>query len=85
MKMSELIAAVGDENVGVQNLDDCGITLDYSIKKGTRITFGTDARLTPNGTERLGIVVWLPRVAVKAAIKAERDSKEDAVAEGIGL
>lgn len=72
MKMSELILAVGDENVAMQNLDHCGISLDYNIKKGTKITFGTEERLTPDGTERLGLVLWLPRAAVKAALDAEK-------------
>lgn len=74
MKISELIAAVGDENVGIQNLDNCGISIDYSAKKGTKITFGTDQRLSPafTGTERLGMVLWLDRDAVQAALDSEK-------------
>jgi hypothetical protein len=72
MKLSELIATVGDDKVAIQNLDHCGITLDWSTKKGTKITFGTEVGLTPEGTEKLGLVVWLPRDAVKAAIAAEK-------------
>ena len=75
MKMSALILAVGDENVAMQNLDHCGITLDYNIKKGTRVTFGTEEPLTPNGTERLGLVLWLPRAAVQAALDTEKAAK----------
>jgi hypothetical protein len=71
MKFSELIAAIGDENVAIQNLDHCGITLDYHIKKGTKITFGTEVRLTPEGTEKLGLVLWLPRDAVAAALRSQ--------------
>ena len=68
MKLSELIATVGDEVVQFQMLDDAAITLDWTAKKGTTITFGTPMQLTPEGTERMGIVVWLPRDAVKAAL-----------------
>lgn len=76
MKMSELILAVGDENVQMQNLDQCAITLNYSAKSGTKITFGTEQPLRPDGTERLGLIVWLPRDAVKAAIETERRQRE---------
>jgi hypothetical protein len=31
MKLSELILAVGDENVGIQNLDVCADTLDSVV------------------------------------------------------
>jgi hypothetical protein len=72
MKMSELILAIGDDKVEMQNLDHCSITLDYHIKKGTRITFGTEQPLTPNGTDKLGLILWLPRDAVKAALDAEK-------------
>jgi hypothetical protein len=68
MKLSELILAVGDENVGIQNLDVCADTLDWSAKKGTKITFRTDQRLIfDTGTEKLGLVIWLDRDAVKKA------------------
>ena len=68
MKMSELIAAVGDDLVDFQNLDECADSLNYSAKSGTKITFGTQAKLTAIGTEKLGLVIWLPRQAVKDAI-----------------
>lgn len=75
MKMSELIFAVGDDKVEMQNLDQCATSLDYNIKKGTKITFGTEMRLTPTGTDKLGLVLWLPRDAVKAALDAEKAVK----------
>lgn len=72
MKLSELILAIGDDHVQLQNLDTCADTLDWSAKRGTKITFGTEVRLTPDGTERMGLVIWLDRAAVKAALaKAE--------------
>ena len=73
MKTSELIAAVGDDKVGVQFLDQCGIDFNWDHKKGTRITFGTDVKLTfGEGTERMGMIVWMDRDAVKAALAAEK-------------
>lgn len=71
MKMSELILAIGDDNVEFQNLDSCADSLNYSAKKGTKITFGTDMPLTPEGTRKLGLVLWLDRDAVKEAIEKE--------------
>lgn len=65
MKISELIAKVGDDNVKIQALDGCLIKADYSAKSGTKITFGTDAQLLPDGTKEMGIIVWLPREEVK--------------------
>lgn len=68
MKLSEIIAAIGDENVQIQNLDECLINADYSLKSGTKITFGTSAIVTITGTEKLGLIVWLPRDAAKKAL-----------------
>lgn len=68
MKLSELIAAVGDETVRFQPLDGCTIRAKYDHKKGTEITFGTDQPLTPEGTEQFGMVVWLPRDKLKAVL-----------------
>ncbi len=66
---SDLIKAVGDENVKIQNLDVAAIRLDYTRKSGTKITFGTDQPLLPTGTKMLGLVVWLPRDAVKKILE----------------
>lgn len=76
-KLSELILSVGDDNVAIQNLDACADSLDYNIKRGTKITFGTEVALTPNGTEKLGLVVWLPRDAVKAALATHKATTPD--------
>ena len=80
MKISELIAAVGDDNVGFQNLDQCADALDWSAKKGlTKVTFHTEQALVPNGPgnglPKLGLVVWLDREAVKAALAAPRQGE----------
>jgi hypothetical protein len=74
MRLSEMIAAIGDDNVKIQNLDEASITLDWDAKKGTRISFGTEIPLRPDGTERLGLVIWLDREAVRKAIAAEKET-----------
>jgi|HubBroStandDraft_6_1064221.scaffolds.fasta_scaffold00050_76 hypothetical protein len=76
VKMSELIAAVGDENVRFQNLDQDAHTVDKT-KHGTKISFYTDAiqaeELLGGGkTEKIGLVLWLPRDRVDAAIAAAK-------------
>lgn len=69
MNICELIERCGGpEKAGIQFIDQCADSLDYNHKRGTRITFGTNQALTPEGTVKLGIVVWLDRDAVKAAL-----------------
>jgi hypothetical protein len=68
MNIAELINEVGVDNVRVQFLDQCADSLDYNHNTGTRIKFGTQETITPEGTVNLGIVVWLPRDAVKTAL-----------------
>lgn len=72
MKMSELILAVGDENVRFQNVLNDAATVDKT-KHGTKIAFYTDAiqaeELLNGGTPKmLGLVVWLPRDLAEAAL-----------------
>lgn len=77
MKLSELILAVGDDKVKMQSLDTSSITLDWTAKKGTRITFGTDQQLNSGGTVEMGLVIWLPREAVDAALAAEKAGRQE--------
>jgi len=79
MKMSELILAVGDENVVMQNLLNDAHTIDKT-KHGTKITFYTDAiqaeELLGGGeTKKMGLVLWLPRDRVNAAVAKEKADK----------
>lgn len=74
MKMSELILAVGDENVVMQNLLADATSVNKT-KHGTQITFYTDKvhaeeLLNDGKTKNIGLVVWLPRDKVDAAMKA---------------
>lgn len=64
MKMSELIAAYGDDKVEFQNLDQCTLSLNMNTK-GTKLTFGTEQPFDLNGTKKLGLVIWLDRARVK--------------------
>jgi hypothetical protein len=64
MKLSELIAAYGDDKVQFQNLDQCATALNMNGHT-TKITFGTEQSLTPEGTTKLGLVVWMDRDRVK--------------------
>lgn len=73
MNLSSLILAVGDDNVQFQNLDQCASDINYSAKKGTKITFGTDCPVNLDGTEKLGLVLWFDREAVAKAMGAISD------------
>jgi len=80
MKMSELILAIGDDNVKFQNLDHDAAAIDMT-KKGTKISFYTDAVraedfLHVTKTHAIGLVLWLPRDKVNAAIAAEKAAKK---------
>jgi hypothetical protein len=72
--MSELLVACNEENLEFQNLDKCGRSLDYHHKKGTTITFGTEVKPGLDGhlTEKLGLILWLDRDAVTAALAQAR-------------
>ena len=77
LKLSQLIAEYGDDKVQFQNLDQCGISLDYHHKKGTTITFGTDVNIhAPEGTEKLGLVVWLDRKRVAEIVANSKMAAE---------
>ena len=71
LKLSELIAAYGDDKVQFQNLDQSAITLNMNGGV-TKITFGTEQRLHLDGTEKLGLVVWLDRERVKEIVAASK-------------
>ncbi|MER9912834.1 hypothetical protein NKJ71_19600 [Mesorhizobium sp. M0050] len=67
MKLSELIAAYGDDKVQFQKLDESAT--NYSAgKRGSKITFGTDEPFGFNGTVKMGLVLWLDRDRVAELI-----------------
>ena len=76
LPLSKLIAEYGDDKVQLQNLDVCAATLDYHHKRGTTVTFGTDAKIGPNGMEKLGLIVWLDRERVKEIVAASKEGSQ---------
>ena len=75
MNLSELIAAVGDENVMFQNI---GTDMDRAAIDGSkgRITFFTSPQMVKdlllNEPEFTGLVVWLPnRLMPETAVSQE--------------
>ena len=66
--ISELVAKIGDDNIQIQNLDTCAISMDYRKGKQTEIRFGTDVKLMPDGTELMGVILWMPRDKVAAVV-----------------
>lgn len=73
MNLSALIAAYGDDKVQVQNLDQSATSMNMNGDV-MKITFGTEQRLHLDGTEKLGLVVWLDRDRVKEIITAAREA-----------
>lgn len=72
--LTALINAIGDENLRFQNLDHSLINADWTARKGAKITFGTEETITPNGPDKLGLILWLDRTQVAevmARLKAE--------------
>lgn len=73
MKLSELLAAYGDDNIQFQNLDQSATSLNMRGHT-TTITFGTDQPLRHDGMEKLGLVIWLDRERVKEIIAPKEPS-----------
>lgn len=71
MNLSELIAAYGDDKVQFQNLDQSLISLNMN-KGVSKITFGTEQPVTPDGIGKLGLIVWLDRDRVKEIVAASK-------------
>lgn len=77
LTLSELIATYGDDKVKFQNLDRCAKSFDYHHKNGTTITFGTTMNIfASEGTEQLGIVVWMDRKRVDEIIAASKSARK---------
>ena len=70
MKLSELIAAIGDDKVEIQNLDQC-ITDMRLGKGGNKFTFGTMQPFDFDGPAKFGMILWLPRDDLKAALAGQ--------------
>lgn len=77
MKLSELIAAVGDDNIMFQTLatdmKNAGV---YS--SGGQITFATSTEMVidmmKDEPEFIGLVVWLPKAFVPETVVSEEET-----------
>lgn len=72
MKLSELIAAYGDDKVQFQNLDQSLIRANMRGGK-SEVTFGTELPVGIDGPDKLGLIVWLDRDRVKEIVAAGKD------------
>lgn len=68
LKLSELIAKYGDENVKFQPLDQCVIEMNMT-KKGTTAKFGTQESFDLKGFKKMGLIVWMDREKVAEILK----------------
>lgn len=71
LSLSKLLAEYGDDKVQFQNLDQ---SLDSLRMAGgvAKITFGTEQRVGLDGTDKLGLVVWLDRKRVAEIVAASK-------------
>lgn len=65
--ITELLAAVGDENIKVQYIDECTSKYQYTAKTGNKLTVHTDEELDSRGMARFGIILWVDRDKLAAA------------------
>lgn len=84
MNLSELIKAYGDDKVQFQALDACADTMNMA-NGHTKITFGTGEPLGPDGTIKMGIVVWMDRDRLAEILAAEKaaNAAKDATGESL--
>lgn len=73
LKLSELIAKYGDDKVQFQNLDHCLDSLKMNNGK-SKITFGTEQPVNLDGTDKLGLIVWLDRKRIAEIVAASKQS-----------
>lgn len=78
ISMTDLLNAIGDDNIGFQTLDQSVRDLDWSAKRGTTIvSFETETTISVDtGLDKYGMVIWLDRDLVHttmARLRAERD------------
>lgn len=84
MKLSEIILKIGDDNVTFQNL---GNDLDSVslTRRGVKVSFFTDPEnINPNDllatkkSNKIGLIVWLPRDRVDAILAENSERKPGA-------
>jgi hypothetical protein len=71
VKLSDIILAVGDENIVLQNLLESADTISQTKRGETRVSFFTDqitaTEVATGATKKLGLVIWLPRDRIPPA------------------
>jgi hypothetical protein len=71
MNLAELITAYGGDDVQFQALDTCADRMNMA-NGHTKITFGTGEPLGPEGTVKMGVVVWMDRDRVEKILAADK-------------
>ena len=67
--ISELVASIGDDNIKIQSLDSCMMSL--SKHKGlTKISFLSDQPISGDTTSDIGIVMWIGRDAARKILES---------------
>lgn len=74
VKLSELIAQYGDDNIEFQNLDHC-VEHFQTTKRGTIARFGTPQAFSLDGFIKLGLVVWMDRKKVDEIVAKSKELK----------
>lgn len=74
MTLTELIAKVGDANVTIERLED-RLASATAVSEGTKISFvsravGVGDLACPELSNKIGLVVWLPKDKALAALKS---------------
>jgi hypothetical protein len=72
LKLSELIAQYGDDNIEFQNLDHCVENFQLT-KKGTMCRFGTPQSFDLKGFKKLGLIVWMDRATVDKIVAKSKE------------
>lgn len=75
MNLAELISAYGGDDVQFQALDTCADRMNMA-NGHTKITFGTGEPLGPDGTVKMGLIVWMDRDRVAKILAADKAAKE---------
>jgi hypothetical protein len=69
LSLSDLIKRYGDDKILFQKIDDCALSMSMTAR-GTKITFVTPETLSPNGLDKLGLVVWFDREGIATLLGA---------------
>ena len=77
-KLSDVLAAVGNENIKVQYIDECTSKYQYTAKTGNKLTVHTAEEFDSRGMVRFGIVLWIDRdkLAASQRVQAQKQGSE---------